>query len=39
MKKSRKMALTGMLCALAVVIMMLGGVIPLAPSAVRRWRG
>ena len=30
MKKSRKMALTGMLCALAVVIMMLGGVIPLA---------
>lgn len=30
MKKSRKMALTGMLCALAVVLMMLGGVIPLA---------
>ena len=30
MRKSRKMALTGMLCALAVVIMMLGGVIPLA---------
>ena len=30
MKKSRKMALTGMLCALAVVIMMLGGFIPLA---------
>ena len=30
MKKSRKMALTVMLCALAVVIMMLGGVIPLA---------
>ena len=30
MKKSRKMAPTGMLCALAVVIMMLGGVIPLA---------
>lgn len=30
MKKSRKMALTGMLCALAVVFMMLGGVIPLA---------
>ena len=30
MKKSRKMALTGVLCALAVVIMMLGGVIPLA---------
>lgn len=30
MKKSKRMALTGMLCALAVVIMMLGGVIPLA---------
>ena len=30
MKRSKKMALTGMLCALAVVIMMLGGVIPLA---------
>ena len=30
MGKSKKMALTGMLCALAVVIMMLGGVIPLA---------
>ena len=30
MKKSRQMALTGMLCALAVVLMMLGGVIPLA---------
>ena len=30
MRKSRKIALTGMLCALAVVIMMLGGVIPLA---------
>ena len=30
MGKSKKMALTGMLCALAVVIMMLGGFIPLA---------
>ena len=30
MKRSKKMALTGMLCALAVVLMMLGGVIPLA---------
>ena len=30
MKKSRKMALTGMLCALAVVVMLLGGLIPLA---------
>ena len=30
MGKSKKMALTGMLCALAVVIRMLGGVIPLA---------
>ena len=30
MKNSRKMALTGMLCALAVVVMMLGGLIPLA---------
>lgn len=30
MKRSKKMALTGMLCALAVVIMLLGGVIPLA---------
>lgn len=30
MKRSKKMALTGMLCALAVVIMMLGGLIPLA---------
>lgn len=30
MKATRKMALTGMLCALAVVIMMMGGLIPLA---------
>lgn len=30
MKRSKKMALTGMLCALAVVVMMLGGMIPLA---------
>lgn len=30
MKRSKKMALTGMLCALAVVIMMLGGLVPLA---------
>ena len=30
MKRSKKMALTGMLCALAVVVMLLGGLIPLA---------
>ena len=30
MKSSKKIALTGMLCALAVVFMMLGGTIPLA---------
>lgn len=30
MKNSKKMALTGMLCALAVAIMMMGGLIPLA---------
>lgn len=30
MRASRKMALTGMLCALAVVVMLLGGLIPLA---------
>lgn len=30
MKNSRKIALTGMLCALAAVFMMLGGTIPLA---------
>lgn len=30
MKASRKMALTGMLCALAVAVMLLGGLIPLA---------
>ncbi len=30
MKRSKKMALTGMLCALAVVVMMLGGLVPLA---------
>ena len=30
MKRTRKMALAGILCALAVVIMMLGGVVPLA---------
>ncbi len=30
MKRSKRMALTGMLCALAVVIMMLGGLVPLA---------
>lgn len=30
MKATRKMALTGMLCALAVVIMLLGGLIPFA---------
>lgn len=30
MKRTKKMALAGILCALAVVIMMLGGVVPLA---------
>lgn len=30
MRSSKKIALTGMLCALAIVIMMLGGLIPLA---------
>lgn len=30
MKSSKKIALTGMLCALAVVIMMMGGMIPFA---------
>ena len=30
MKSSRRMALTGVLCALAVVVMMMGGLIPLA---------
>jgi len=30
MKRTKKMALAGMLCALAVVVMLLGGVIPLA---------
>lgn len=30
MKNSKKIALTGMLCALAVAIMMMGGLIPLA---------
>ena len=30
MKNSKKIALTGMLCALAAVIMMMGGLIPLA---------
>lgn len=30
MRTSKKIALTGMLCALAVVIMMMGGLIPLA---------
>lgn len=30
MKNSRRMALTGVLCALAVVVMMMGGLIPLA---------
>ena len=30
MKRTKKMALAGVLCALAVVIMMLGGVVPLA---------
>lgn len=30
MRNARKIALTGMLCALAVVIMMMGGLIPLA---------
>ena len=30
MKRSKKMTLTGMLCALAVVVMLLGGLIPLA---------
>ena len=30
MRRTKKIALTGMLCALAVVIMMMGGLIPLA---------